>query len=82
MAHDTTLTTEQVNALADRLNGTADSLDAALDELQLRVEPADLVALDQIVFLCDECSWWCEASDMAEGDEWICGDCAQDRVDS
>lgn len=37
--------------------------------------------LDELVFECTECNWWCEQSEMAENpdDEWICQECFDAR---
>lgn len=33
--------------------------------------------IDQLMFRCDMCGWWCEIGEMAEGDDvQICADCA------
>lgn len=36
----------------------------------------ELQLLDDEIFLCDECSWWCELGEMSEKGESICTDCA------
>lgn len=36
--------------------------------------------LDQLVFECNECGWWCELSEMSNRPEYdyVCDDCAPD----
>ncbi len=31
--------------------------------------------LDQLVFECEICNWWCEISEMSEKQEWVCDEC-------
>lgn len=72
------LADEQVADLAEALRGTTDSLDEALvrkfDIDQDDLDAEDHHELDEHVFLCDGCGWWCEASEM-EGDQ-TCSDCS------
>jgi hypothetical protein len=52
-----------------------------LDEVENWQELCDRV--DQLVFLCEECGWWCEVGDYAKvqnnhnGD--ICSNCGEDE---
>ena len=42
-----------------------------------------LLELDDIVFCCAGCGWWCAAEECNELDaEWFCDDCAEDRKES
>lgn len=61
---------------AEELQGTCKGLHEVLsDEEQ---EDADVLAeLDQHVFLCDECGWWCELSEQTE--DGRCDDCNQEE---
>jgi len=40
----------------------------------------DLQYIDNIVFCCAGCGWWCEIGDVADGDqqELYCSDCGED----
>lgn len=76
-----------IQDLIDSLQGTADSLGGALENLYPGMELEDLndkdhFEIDNTIFLCDECGWWCEISENAEtddSDEMICQDCANAR---
>lgn len=76
------LTDAQIERLAYRLQGSCQSLDEAaefecgISEDEMTVD--DCHALDALVFCCERCGWWCEQSEMAEGDEWICDDCSNE----
>ena len=74
-------------AVAEVLQGQClMDIDQALAQLEL---PGDLInnmdfchALDNLVFCCGDCGWWCEASEEADPEETgrphdtICEDCA------
>lgn len=65
--------------VADELNGSCNSLLSALGEdcEHLQDDAEFCAELDSRVFLCEQCGWWDEICNMAEGDEWICEDCAE-----
>lgn len=76
-----------VSDLADKvaaaLTGTCRSMTDALEECGAEGMDEDLAfceALDDQVFCCTDCSWWCEiseeCSDEVGADELICADCA------
>ena len=88
------LTDEQIQLIAEDLQGTGKLLDQAicditdeeaegLDEIENWQALCDRV--DQLVFLCECCGWWCEVGDYAEiqenpnGD--VCSDCGPDEED-
>lgn len=50
------------------IEGGEDSL--TTDELRL---------IDDRIFCCSSCGWWCSADELAEGDE--CQECVDDRVE-
>ena len=68
-----------IKELINDLVGTSKDIEEVLPE-GMRYEDLgtkDLYELDEKLFLCDECGWWCENSNMGEGDstEQICHDC-------
>jgi hypothetical protein len=80
------LSPEQMQKLVDHLQGTCMSLEQGLyecfelecsSEVENELEMCDY--LDNSLFLCVACGWWCECGDYAEnqsnpsGD--ICSDC-------
>jgi hypothetical protein len=70
------------NTVVDYLRGTCLSLDDAVTALAAQ-ELADhmpfLNHLDQEIFCCNQCGWWCdqdeEASEDHGLDEWTCTEC-------
>lgn len=67
---------------AARLQGTGGSITGLGEEFEALENDAEFCAhLDQLVFCCEECGWWCEQGEMAEEDpeglgRQICDDCA------
>lgn len=88
-----TLTQEQINEIISDLQGTCQSLDKViydvtegaangLNEVANWMQFCDV--LDNIIFMCAECGWWCEAGDYAEVQEDnpdgdVCSDCGPDE---
>lgn len=77
------LTDDQVKTIVERLRGQC-----ALDLEQVAVEEgleyykitlADNDAIDDEVFLCEECGWWCgiEESADTDDDKLICDECGE-----
>ncbi len=78
------LTPTQVNELYQTLVGTCQDIDVELDllfDIPNITELSDdtLEEIDQLMFNCSHCGWWCEAGEAVEGpgDEDICEDCAE-----
>lgn len=73
---------DEYNALIEQLRGTCDTLDNVLfreDKEHLQDHMPFLDYMDNHIFQCTQCSWWCEiseAEDSAYG-ELICNDCAE-----
>lgn len=70
--------------LIDYLRGTCLSLDEACDTFNLDSMNQELCdALDDRIFLCTECNWWCEiheeSSEEVGAQEWICAQCAEEN---
>lgn len=66
--------------LTEYLQGTCKSLDEGLDNLypgmtQDDLTPEDFDEIDNEIFLCDNCGWWCEISE--QDDNGFCLDCAE-----
>lgn len=62
------------------LNGTCKSMDQMLDDYEISFANIDeeiefMRRIDDEIFLCDCCSWWCEISEME--DDQICTDCSE-----
>jgi hypothetical protein len=69
------MTNEKITqSFIDSALGTCQSIQDVMNTIDL--EDEDLVdwgMVDDQIFLCDDCSWWCEMSDMAE--DGVCNDC-------
>lgn len=74
----------QVDSIIHSLRGTCDTLDGAIQEVcgddysENDLTTEQLEKIDQEIFLCSDCRWWCEVSEMSEiEDENVCDDCAE-----
>ena len=73
-----------VQELINSLQGTCSSID---DHLPEGMNWEDLTnedheAIDNEIFLCAECGWWCEISEQVESDdEQYCRDCREEEDD-
>lgn len=65
-------------AAAEELEGTCQSLYDVVSEEDMD-DPDFLGALDDLVFLCACCGWWCETSELVEDQdgEGVCIDCGE-----
>jgi len=68
-----------IHKVIEGLQGTTDSIS---DHLPEGMDEGDLTsndydAIDNEIFLCAECGWWCEISEAAESDDGgeMCRDC-------
>lgn len=77
------------NAELDRWNRLIYDLQGTCNELHGFLERHDaedlidhipfLEYLDNHIFLCDSCGWWCELSEMS--DEGVCSDCCSNEYE-
>jgi hypothetical protein len=74
-----TITPEQLQELIDYLQGTCQNIATALEDIGFTEDDlaiADFMEIDQQIFLCVVCGWWCEASESdGESEEPTCQDC-------
>lgn len=72
-----------IHVVAGDLQGTTGSLEETLaDEIGVPFEDTaaeSLGELDELVFLCEQCGWWCEIGEMAENRESVCDECTADN---
>lgn len=80
------VTDEQVDEIISYLQGTTNTLDGAVgiitgnDELDsMDLTPQQLEHIDNEIFLCETCGWWCEVCEM-NGDQ-TCDDCTEEDDD-
>ena len=65
--------------IVHELLGSCDSLDSAIERnnapnIWLNSEFCEF--LDSRIFLCDNCGWWHNQSEMSEQEDWVCINCA------
>lgn len=69
-------TRERIDEIIDSLRGTCRSLIDFLEDQEDEDDTALLEAIDQDLFCCDQCNWWCEQSEAHEGTSGdVCDDC-------
>lgn len=71
---------KQAEAVADRIvNQCMISMEQACEELG--INPDDIAdELDNLVFCCDECGWYCSTEELNnETDQNLCDDCNDDE---
>lgn len=71
-----------IQPIVDSLLGTCNTLQSALDDHYPGMDEYDMTssdhdALDNQIFLCSTCNWWCEIHEAheTEGGENECDDC-------
>lgn len=79
---------ERGKIVAEYLVGTAKSLEEGIAACDL---PEDLIdnsaflgAIDDAIFMCERCGWWCEqyeANENPNGGDDICDDCKDEIED-
>lgn len=75
------LTADQINTLVDSLAGSTGDLDRYCEETfgvkdATELDPESLGDIDDAVFLCDECGWWCRIEELGSGDDCrVCDEC-------
>ena len=78
---------KKIENLIDRLRGTTNSMQSECEELGL--DPVDdkvCLSVDEAIFECHECGWWCDQSEEAsefvdDVEEWTCRQCCMDNHD-
>lgn len=70
-------TRERINEIIDQLRGTCIPLADMLEDGEDEDDKGLCDAIDQEIFLCPCCNWWCERVEGHESDlgEDICDDC-------
>lgn len=80
-----TLIDAQIKEVVESLRGTTGSLEETINEvLGIEIESVidihteSLAAIDEEVFLCEKCGWWCGTDERSpdENDVDICDECA------
>lgn len=73
------MTTERQQEVVEQLRGTCLDLNTVLSDEEQNDDQM-LSAVDDALFCCSRCSWWCDWDELKEGlegdDEPVCEDCA------
>lgn len=69
--------------ITEYLQGTSITLEQALTDHYEGMVEEDLTDqdrddIDNDIFLCEDCGWWCEISEESEEEPGKCEDCAND----
>lgn len=81
-----TLTDSQLELIVDRLRGQCLlSLEDVLEQMDLdywALDRSDHSRIDDRVFLCDCCGWWCETEELNnETSRDLCDQCVEEGED-
>lgn len=70
---------------AEMLNGTSKGMADLGEEFETLEATSKTFCsiIDQEIFRCEVCDWWCEQSEMAErsDERWICEECSDQEED-
>jgi hypothetical protein len=76
------LTNEQIALIVSELRGTAGDLDKEIEAIAgegitaVNLSNETLTEIDDRVFLCEVCGWWCDADERSDGN--VCENCYDD----
>lgn len=79
---------EEIEELISDLTGTTSTLNESIQELfgddfsEDDLTEDNHNQIDNSIFLCDDCGWWCEISEESEegfDGERVCSDCSELR---
>lgn len=74
------MTPERIEEIIDDLRGTCKSIDNVLEDGEDPMDPELTDAIDNAIFCCVVCEWWCdldEANASPQGD--VCDDDKEDE---
>jgi hypothetical protein len=70
---------QMAQAAAEQLTGTCQSISDLGEEFENLENDAKFCArLDELIFCCSKCDWWCDQSEMSEKEDWVCDECEED----
>lgn len=75
---------KDIESIIEYLQGTTRTLDEACQQHGFEWEELtekDHAKIDENIFLCPTCGWWCETSEANESEsgEDVCDDCKEDE---
>jgi hypothetical protein len=80
-------TSEQLHQIVETLQGTTSTLNDGIEEVlgedysEDDLTQSDHEFINNEIFRCDTCGWWCEICENSEtdnADEMICQDCVDE----
>lgn len=72
---------EQIEAVVEQLRGQCiRDLPKVCGDLGVEETKELCEGVDQEVFCCESCGWWCDQSEMSDKD-WTCDDCHDEPYD-
>ena len=70
---------ERIDKLIANLEGTCQNLDPVAEEYDLDpMDPEVTAAIDEAIFECEGCGWWCERSEESVKAPGSCDECEPD----
>lgn len=81
------LTPDELNKMVNHLAGSTGSLDEYIndefseDEGVCSLDRESTDYIDEHMFCCENCGWWCLADEMSIYDDGVCDDCVDDVED-
>ncbi len=80
--NDRNIPNEVLDKVIGYLLGTCYSLEVVLSEFgyhETDMAPADYAYIEEDIFCCSGCGWWCEVCEMADdgNGEQLCEDCVE-----
>lgn len=82
------LTDKQITEIVQGLRGTTGELDLTIEAVigvpganRTSVAEKSLSEIDDYIFLCEVCGWWCDRDEEHEDEQDTCVECASYYVD-
>lgn len=70
---------ERAQEIVDELNGTCKSIAECLEDGEDDSDPVLTAKIDDQIFCCSRCDWWCEQGEAHEGSDGdVCDDCEEE----
>lgn len=79
------MASNKIEGLIEHLRGTCKSLDEGCEQLfdhdSTELTLDECGELDEAIFCCETCGWWCERSEESEGEPGHCDECEPGESD-
>ena len=71
---------ERAQEIVSQLTGSCQDVQSALHDGEDEYDPVLVEVLDDNIFNCAVCGWWCENEEMSDDEDGPkCNDCAEDE---